>query len=252
MSYQHIDPSLVGNEKRVLVSELSGRQNILGRINSLVDLDDEVASERAVTILNRVKYLESIGYSFEGADASVDLMILHATKGYCPPFIVLDYSTQVFHTSMDPTFRGLNLDLDQVEDTKKKGDAISRATVKVRTVNPNEAENSPYVDKLEVSDGLGPIDALAGALKRALIPSYSILEHVELIDYKVRILDPESATAAMTRVMIEFRNTESEETWATVGAERNVISASLNALVDGFEYVLMGQADGCVILDDGF
>ena len=108
-------------------------------------------------------------------------------------------------------------------------------------------ESSPYVDKLEVSDGYGPIDALAGALKRALVPIYSILENVELIDYKVRILDPETATAAATRVLIEFRNIETEETWTTVSVDRNVISASLNALVDGYEYVLMDHTASCAI-----
>jgi len=259
MSYQHVEPNLVGNEKRVLISELSGRQNILGRIKDISDLDDELsdeeASEYAVGILNRVKYLESIGYTFEGAEASVDLMILHATKGYCPPFTILDYSTQVFDSNINPALRGLTLDLDQVRKTKKYGDATARATVHVRTMDTSELhdENSlPYVDRLEVSDGSGPIDALAGALKRALVPPHSVIENVELIDYKVRILDPKSATAAATRVMIEFRNTETEKTWTTVSVDRNVINASLNALVDGFEYALMDYNAPCVLHESDF
>lgn len=90
-SYQHIDPSRVGNQLRVLISELSGRQNILGKIKKLdLDIADDVVAERALVILDRVKRLESMGYTFEGADASVELMILHSTQGYCPPFRVLD------------------------------------------------------------------------------------------------------------------------------------------------------------------
>jgi 2-isopropylmalate synthase len=87
LSYQHIDPESVGNEKRVLISELSGRQNIMGKIQEVgVDMDMDVVSDRATAILNHVKQLESKGYTFEGAEASVDLMILHSTSGYCPPY----------------------------------------------------------------------------------------------------------------------------------------------------------------------
>ena len=105
---------------------------------------------------------------------------------------------------------------------------------------------------MEVCDGNGPVDALAGALKRALVPSHPTLNEIELIDYKVRILDPESATAAATRVMIEFRDSQSEKTWTTVSVDRNVISASLNALVDGFEYALIEYASACMLCDDFF
>jgi len=114
-SYQHVDPASVGNKLRVLISELSGRQNILGKMRML-DLfgddssedgtprrgfDDAVLNERALVILDRVKRLESMGYTFEGADASVELMILHSTRGYCPPFQVLDYTAQVYDTNVD-------------------------------------------------------------------------------------------------------------------------------------------------------
>jgi 2-isopropylmalate synthase len=140
MSYQHIDPGLVGNEKRVLISELSGRQNIMGKIKSVTSFDsmsDAAASERAIAILNRVKRLESIGYTFEGAEASVDVMILHATKGYCPPFAVLDYSAQVFDNELDPALREL---VSETEDKSRKSriGATARATVNVRTLNINE------------------------------------------------------------------------------------------------------------------
>jgi len=260
MSYQHIEPSLVGNEKRILISELSGRQNILGKVKELGGYEDDLisdgaASERAVAILNRVKHLESIGYTFEGAEASVDIMILHATKGYCQPFSVRDYAVQVYETNLDPESRTLLADPKKQKSTGKRFGATARATVTVRTANidtPDDLDVLPYNDRLEVSDGSGPVDALAGALKRALVPSHPSLDNLELIDYKVRILDPESATAAATRVMIEFRDTETEQTWSTVSVDRNVISASLNALVDGFEYALIEHSEVCALHDDFF
>ena len=137
MSYQHIEPSLVGNEKRILISELSGRQNIMGKIKSLESfnhISDDAASERAIAILNRVKRLESIGYTFEGAEASVDIMILHATKGYCAPFTILDYSVQVFDNELDPAKRVL---LNDSEGNASMMSATARATLKVRTTNDN-------------------------------------------------------------------------------------------------------------------
>ena len=146
MSYQHIEPNLVGNEKRVLISELSGRQNIIGKIKELGGIDyisDDVASERAIAILNRVKKLESIGYTFEGAEASVDIMILHATKGYCPPFAVLDYSTQVFDSGLNPAFRTLLQDSE--ESSGKTGGTTARATVKVRTLGSDDEDGENEV-----------------------------------------------------------------------------------------------------------
>lgn len=109
-----------------------------------------------------------------------------------------------------------------------------------------------YKDRLEVSDGNGPVDALACALKRALSPTHPYLKNVELVDYKVRILDPESATGAATRVMIEFRDLEQDKSWTTVSVDRNIISASVNALVDGFEYALVEHAEACVLCEDAF
>jgi 2-isopropylmalate synthase len=136
MSYQHIDPSLVGNEKRILISELSGRQNIIGKIKGLLSMDgsvtEEIASERAVAILNRVKQLENIGYTFEGAEASVDLMILHSTKEYCIPFRVIDYSVQVFDSDLDPAYR--SLDQSAARMGRKLG-PTARATVQLRTAS---------------------------------------------------------------------------------------------------------------------
>jgi 2-isopropylmalate synthase len=272
-SYQHVDPASVGNKLRVLISELSGRQNILGKMRML-DLfeddnedgtprgfDDAVLNERALVILDRVKRLESMGYTFEGADASVELMILHSTRGYCPPFQVLDYTAQVYDTNVDSASRVMSKmerrDSVVAASSSKKDPApplvapssLARATIKVRVLDdPNPRDDGlPYLDRLEVSEGDGPVDALANALKKALAPSHPELDGLQLVDYKVRILDPESATRAATRVMIEFRDVETGKKWTTVSVDRNIISASLNALVDGFEYALRETVAACVV-----
>lgn len=248
LSYQHIEPELVGNEMRVLISELSGRQNIMGKMSELFgDMEEDLKSERAIAILNRVKALENQGYTFEGAEASVHLMILHATKGYCPPFKILDYSAQVYDHNMDSASRVVT----NFETDGTSGTSTARATIKVRTVRQDQEDMTlKFDDTLQVSDGSGPVDALAKALMRALVPAHPSLKGVELVDYKVRILDPNSATGAATRVMIEFRETETEKQWTTVSVDRNVISASLNALIDGFEYVLIDKVDYCVMWDE--
>jgi 2-isopropylmalate synthase len=260
LSYQHIKPELVGNEKRVLISELSGRQNIVGKIMETgVTLDTEVVSDRATAILNHVKNLESRGYTFEGAEASVHLMVLHSTNGYCPPFQVLDYTTNVYDTLVDSASRVLAKNPSptmQQQAQSSVNRATARAIVNVRTVCPSigleNDKDIPFRDTLEVSDGNGPVDALAKALKKALLPSYPSLRTVELVDYKVRILDPAAATEAVTRVLIEFRDTATESKWTTVSADANVISASLNALIDGYEFALIEHAESCMLCDDFF
>jgi 2-isopropylmalate synthase len=247
LAYQHIEPELVGNEMRILISELSGRQNILGKMKDSFADDPKGKSDRASAILNRVKALEHQGYTFEGAEASVDLMILHATKGYCQPFQVLDYSVQVYDYNVDSATRVLK------DEENLKSTSEARATIKVRTVVEDpESQELRYDDNLQVSDGNGPLDALAKALRRGLEPNHPHLKGVELIDYKVRILDPNSATGAATRVMIEFKDNLTEKQWTTVSVDRNVISASLNALVDGFEYALIEHSEFCMLCDDAF
>lgn len=247
-------------------------------------------SERATAILNRVKTLESIGYTFEGAEASVRLMILHASEDYCPPFRVLDYSAQVFDNNMDFVSRVLWQEEDDTNGNGFRKGPTARATIKVRTMNEDEVRRKPiiflsrvltkhkllwiylhiplilsiyddifgqhnsFIDRLEVSDGNGPIDALASALKRSLAPTYDVISNIELVDYKVRILDPEHATGAATRVMVEFRDQAEGKTWTTVSVDTNVISASLNALIDGFEYALLTkqEMEMCMMWEDKF
>lgn len=308
-SYQHADPADVGNECRVLISELSGRQNILRKVEDLMKqgrissssstssssssqeqqqqqqpeaLAVPLANHRAGAILNRVKQLEAKGYTFEGAEASVDLMILHASQEYCPPFQVLDYSAQVYDSHLDSASRFLSpsstssslTDGNDNNPSLGRWGPTARATVKVRTIetrrhgrNQNKDVNNndrndnddndeeedwfePVVhDRLEVGDGNGPVDALAKALMRALQPVHPSLTNVELMDYKVRILDPEQTTGAATRVMISFQDVAHEKTWTTVSVDTNIISASLNALIDGLEYALLDHSSGIAAAD---
>merc|ERR1712072_1471123 len=143
--------------------------------------------ERSAAILERVKRLENLGYSFEGAEASVHLMLLHASPGYCSPFTVLDYSVTTSDENMGSASRA-------VAKGGRKTAQRARATVKVRIADGDDE------DRLDVAEGSGPVDALAAALVRSLAPTFPFVDSIRLVDYKVRILDPHSATRAATRV----------------------------------------------------
>eukprot|EP00903_Cladosiphon_okamuranus_P015421 g14244.t1 len=246
-SYQHIDPDRVGNKKRVLVSELSGQSNILSKVedSGMASKSELKASkvwrERLGQVLKTVKRLETQGYSYEGADASVNLLVRRTMRGYVPPFKLRDYLVQIWDS--DKNSGGLDF---------QSGPRTARATVKVRVPSIESQppigieEEDPGV-RLEVAEGNGPVDALAKALFRALLPSFPSLESVVLSDYKVRILDQESATRAKTRVLIEFYDKVSDVGWSTVGVNTNIISASMSALMDGFEYALVEFGQSCSI-----
>lgn len=210
-SYQHIDPALVGNEMRVLVSDLSGRGNVLTKAE---EFDMDVSSEQAVRVLDEIKQLESEGYVFEGAEASVALMLQRKQPGYRPPFEVIDFMTVVEHSAR----RGI----------------LAEATVKLR-IRDQVVHTA--------AEGNGPVDALDNALRKALVEVYPTIEAFKLNDYKVRILDGENATEARTRVLIDTQNHRTR--WSTVGASTNIIEASWKALIDAFEYglTLAGNAD---------
>lgn len=204
-SYQHIDPELVGNQQRSVVSELSGRGNILDKAEQF-GLDMESLDVKSV--LAEIKTLEARGFTFEGAEASVELMLRRTHPAYVPPFELIDFKVMV----QQSRGRGLN----------------SEATVKVR-VGPKLM--------LTVAEGNGPVNALDAALRKALIDVYPQLSSVSLADYKVRILDSDNATAATTRVLIDTKN--GSHRWSTVGASTNIIDASWRALVDSMEYALL-------------
>jgi 2-isopropylmalate synthase len=203
-SYQHIDPALVGNELRVLVSDLSGRGNMLSKAE---EFGLNLSSGDAQTVLTRIKELEHRGFVFEGAEASVTMLMRRQQPNYQPPFELVDFMVVVEHRQG----RGL----------------FAEATVKVR-VEGEELHT--------VAEGNGPVNALDRALRKALLPVYPQLAAFQLADYKVRILDGANGTAALTRVLIDTQN--GTQRWSTVGASPNIIEASWLALADSVEYGL--------------
>jgi 2-isopropylmalate synthase len=204
-SYQHIDPTLVGNQMRTVVSELSGRGNLFSKAE---ELNLDVKNGEVVTsVLEEIKDLEARGFSFEAAEASVALMLHRHKSDYQPLFDLIDYSSAVEHR------RGRGV--------------FAEATVKV--IVDGEVLHT-------VAEGNGPVNALDAALRKALLPVYPRLGDFRLSDYKVRILDSDSGTAATTRVLIDTQN--HHKRWSTVGASPNIIEASWLALVDSIEYGL--------------
>ncbi|MBC8100042.1 MAG: citramalate synthase [Armatimonadetes bacterium] len=203
-SYQHIDPALVGNEMRVLVSDLAGRGNVLSKAEEFgLDVD----SAAAVRVLEDIKALENLGFVFEGAEASVAVRLHRQQPGYTPPFSLIDFTVIV-------------------EDRQGRGQ-LSQAMVKI------DLEGDIIHTAAE---GNGPVNALDMALRKALLPRYPYLRDFQLADYKVRILDGVNGTAALTRVLIDTQN--GAQRWSTVGAATNIIQASWLALVDSMEYGL--------------
>ena len=213
-AYQHIDPDLVGNRPRVLVSELSGRANIIQRARE-IGVELPTKGPEAIELLEKVKFLESRGFQYENAEASFDLLVYRAKPGYKAPFELVDY-------------------LVVVEKERRKGAEthdgamLSEAMVKVKVG-----------DKLmhTAAEGDGPVNALDNALRKALLESYSGIASIKLTDYKVRILEESTGTESQVRVLIE--STDGVEQWRTVGSSTNLIEASWLALADSMEYWLI-------------
>jgi 2-isopropylmalate synthase len=215
-SYQHIDPGIVGNAKRVVISELSGRGNIMHRLNEL-GLADKVSREQVVGILDRIKVQESKGFQYEGAEASFELMVRRSLDGYRPPFDMIDFMVLVENHRRLPANGG-------------NEDMLSEAVVKVRV-------DSQLMHT--AAEGNGPVNALDNALRKALLESYPLLGSVRLLDYNVRVVDQGQDTKAVVRVLIE--STDGKDQWQTVGSSNNIIEASWMALADSFEYFLIHQ-----------
>jgi 2-isopropylmalate synthase len=204
-AYQHIDPALVGNEPHVLVSELSGRGNVLAKAREFgIELDRDDPQTR--WLVQHLKELEHRGYSYEAADASFEMLVRRLQPGYAAPWTVADFTTQV---------------------RQNGGSVNAEATVKV------EVGGALYHT---AASGNGPVNALDAALRKALSPRFPELDAVSLHDYKVRILDGDAGTAATTRVLIE--SGRDLKRWTTVGCSSNIIEASLLALVDSLEYAV--------------
>ncbi len=204
-SYQHIEPEKIGNKMRVVVSDLSGRGNLLSKAE---EHGVEVEGEEVVGVLNDIKELEARGFSFEAAEASVAMMLKRQEYGYKPPFELIDFFVNVEHRDM----RGI----------------FAEAMVKVRV--QGEVLHT-------AAEGNGPVNAMDNALRKALMGYYPQIARFHLSDYKVRILDSDHGTEAITRVLIDTRNDLSR--WSTVGASANIIEASWRALADSMEYGLM-------------
>ncbi len=206
LSYQHVDPALVGNQMRVVVSELSGRGNLLSKAEEygLGKIDGEAVAG----VLSEIKELESQGFSFEAAEASVAMMLKRHESGYLAPFEMIDFSAIVEHRQG----RGI----------------FAEATVKVCV--KGEVFHT-------AAEGDGPVNALDTALRKALIYHYPEINAFHLDDYKVRILNGDAGTAASTRVLIE--TVSDGKRWSTVGASTNIIEASWRALTDSVEYGLV-------------
>ncbi|MBP1465440.1 citramalate synthase [Candidatus Chloroploca sp. M-50] len=203
-SYQHIDPTLVGNTKRVVVSELAGRGNIRVRAEELGLTLQGVEGN----VVQRIKELEHRGFQFEAAEGSFEMLIRRSAVDYAPPFDLLDFTVIV----------------------EKRGNhqITSQATVKVR-VGDQVMHTA--------AEGDGPVNALDGAIRKALLPHYPELAEVRLVDYKVRIIDEHRGTAATPRVLIE--SARGDERWSTIGASHNIIEASYQALWDSLELPLL-------------
>ncbi len=204
-SYQHVQPELVGNKMRVVVSDLSGRGNLLSKAE---EHGMEVEGDEVLSVLNDVKELESRGFSFEAAEASVAMMLKRQEYGYKAPFELVDFLVNVEHR------QGRGIFAEAMVKVRVQGELLHTA-----------------------AEGNGPVNALDNALRKALLGYYPQLAKFHLSDYKVRILDSDHGTEAITRVLIDTRNNTSR--WSTVGASTNIIEASWRALADSLEYGLM-------------
>jgi 2-isopropylmalate synthase len=207
-SYEHIDPSLVGNERRFLISELSGSSNVLDKLEKKKKITDKQLARKILTLIQE---MENDGYQFETAEGSFDILVKKAMGTYQPAFELIKYH------------------IDVERDTK--GRLVTEATVKL-SVNG-------LVEHV-VSEGDGPVNALDGALRKALGPFYPGIREISLVDYKVRVVNAKAGTAARVRVVIESR--DKDDLWGTVGVSENVIEASWIALVDSVEYKLLKDA----------
>jgi len=207
-TYEHIEPGLVGNERRFLISELSGRSTVLAELEKAKIAQDK---QLARNVLSRVQELENEGYQFEAADASFDLLVKKVMGTYKPFFDLIKYHVTV--------------------EKRATGDIVTEATVKLRVGDKTE-----HV----VGEGDGPVNALDAALRKSLENFYPAIRDVHLIDYKVRVVNAGAGTAARVRVIIESRDKNSM--WGTVGVSENVIEASWQALVDSVEYKLQKDA----------
>jgi 2-isopropylmalate synthase len=213
-SYQHVDPAKVGNHFKVAVSELSGKDNITFKAKEL-GLDLSADGKEAQKLLDQVKTLESLGFQYDQAEASFELLIRRARPDYQSPFKLVDFMLVVEKRRRPPSHASID-------------DMLAEAMVKVM-VGDQVMHTA--------AEGNGPVNALDAALRKALLQFYPALAQVKLVDYKVRILEESVGTGSQVRVLIE--STDGENEWRTVGSSANIIEASWLALADSLEYWLI-------------
>jgi len=206
LSFEHIKPEIVGNRREIVASELSGKSTIIFKAKEF-GLALSKDSEAVALLLDKLKNLENQGYHFEAADASLELLMKRIIGGHKKFFTMEGFSIYV---------------------GERKNRLFSEATIQVKVAGEQEHT---------AAEGDGPVDALANALKKALLRFYPTLAEMELIDYKVRIVNPEAGTAAKTRVLIQFH--DHKRYWSTIGVSVNILEASWQALTDSIEYKLL-------------
>lgn len=215
-AYQHVNPELIGNQQRAVVSELSGKRNITYKAKEM-GIDVSSRSKEVQTLLEQVKLLESRGFQYENAEASFELLLRRAMPGYKPPFELVDYMVVI--------------EKKRRQSTQKNGEEmLAEAMVKV-TVGKELIHT--------VAEGNGPVNALDQALRKALIQTYPGVAAIKLVDYKVRILEESTGTESQVRVLIE--SSDGVDEWTTVGSSTNIIEASWLALADSLEFCIGKQ-----------
>ena len=213
-AYQHIDPARVGNRQRTVVSDQSGKRNIIAKASEL-GIDLPVEAKETQALLQHVKELESRGFQYDNAEASFELLLHRARPGYRPPFELVDFMV-VVESRRRPSTR------------KAQDEMLSEAVVKVKV--SGEMIHT-------AAEGDGPVNALDMALRKALLQFYPSLKQVKLVDYKVRILEESTGTESQVRVLIE--SSDGTDEWHTVGGSTNIIEASWLALADSLEWWLL-------------
>ncbi|WP_282936705.1 citramalate synthase [Paenibacillus sp. RC67] len=208
-TYEHIAPELVGNKQRVLVSELAGQSNLVFKAQEL-GLDFDTNNQQTKQLIEQIKDMEHQGFQFEGADATLELLIRNAYGKIEEAFALESFKIMVVKTANQPV--------------------VTEAIVKLK-INGETVYNA--------AEGNGPLNALDNALRKCLLQYYPVLQNVHLSDYKVRVLDEKDTTAAKVRVLIE--STDFSNSWSTVGVSDNVIEASWDALIDSIRYALIGK-----------
>ncbi|MCP4680889.1 MAG: citramalate synthase [Desulfobacterales bacterium] len=211
-AYEHMEPELVGNRRRVLVSDLSGKSNINYKSQEMgIRLGGN--GHDSEKIVREIKKLEDQGYQFDAAEGSLELLIKKATGQFEEPFMLESFRVTI--------------------EKNRAGESTSQATIKI-TVGDDE--------EITAAEGEGPVNALDNALRKALTKFYPDIKEVGLVDFKVRVIDGTKATAAKVRVQIDSRDTR--EIWSTIGVSENIIEASWQALVDSVQYKLSKEVDG--------